>query len=66
MASYTASDLTAIEAAIKSGALSVKHGDKMVTYRSLAEMERVRDMIARSLASPTRKRITFASHSRGS
>lgn len=46
---YTQDDLTAIETAIKSGALTVEYADKKVTYRSLAEMLRIRDIIRKAL-----------------
>lgn len=39
---YTQQQLDALEAAIAEGALSVKYGDKAVTYRSLDEMLRIR------------------------
>lgn len=32
----------ALAKAIESGALSVKHGEKTITYRTLAEMKRIR------------------------
>lgn len=48
-AAFTQDDLDAINTAIKSGATTVKYGDKEVTYRSLSEMMRVRDLIRRDL-----------------
>jgi hypothetical protein len=46
---FTQTQLDAIEEAIAAGALTVKYADKEVTYRSLNEMLRVRDMISRKL-----------------
>lgn len=46
---YSQTDLDAIEEAIASGALKVKYADKEVTYRSLDEMMKVRDLIRRKL-----------------
>lgn len=66
MAVWTQDDLDAIERAIASGALIVRHGDKMINYRSLAEMQQARDMIARSIASPRRPRFTLITTSKGS
>lgn len=53
MSSWTESDLTAIEAALARGELSVRYEDKQVTYRSVDEMLRIREMIAGSLRSST-------------
>jgi hypothetical protein len=46
---YTQEQLTTIEAAIAEGALTVKYGDKQVTYRSLDEMLRIRGMMREEL-----------------
>lgn len=42
---YTEQQLAALEAAIADGALTVKYGDKLTTYRSLDDMLRIRDMM---------------------
>lgn len=42
---YTIDQLTALEAAIAEGALTVKYQDKQVTYRSLDEMFRIRKLM---------------------
>lgn len=47
--SFTADDLIAIDSAIKSGALSVQYRDRSVTYRSLDDMLRVRNLIRSDL-----------------
>lgn len=39
--SYSAAQITALEAAIATGALQVRYGDRSVTYRSLDEMRSV-------------------------
>lgn len=46
---WTQSDLEVIESAIKEGALTVKYADKQVTYRSLEEMLKIRDLIRNDL-----------------
>lgn len=42
---FTAADLAAIDRAIKGGALKVEYGDRIVWYRSLDEMIRIRGLI---------------------
>lgn len=46
---YTQADLDAIQEALASGALTVKHRDRQVTYRSLVELERVEAKIKAQL-----------------
>lgn len=47
---FTATDLAAIETAIASGALSVRYADRSVTYRSMDELIKARDIIKAALA----------------
>jgi hypothetical protein len=47
---WTQDQLDAIEAAIASGELTVRFGDRMVTYRSMDELLRARDVIRDGLA----------------
>lgn len=58
---WTSDDLTMIEDAIKSGALTVRYKDRTVTYQSLDALRRVRaemqDEIARA-SRPRRPRTT--------
>ena len=42
---FTIDQLTALDAAIAQGALTVKYADKEVTYRSLNEMLQLRDLM---------------------
>ena len=49
MSDFTEADLTAINKAIKTGALKVKYTDKEIQYSSLEEMLRIRDQIRRDL-----------------
>ncbi len=42
---YTIDQLNALDAAIAEGALTVKYQDKLVTYRSLDEMLRIRNLM---------------------
>jgi hypothetical protein len=46
---FTTSDLEAIESAIKSGTLKVKYQDKEVQYRSLSELQSIRNQIISEL-----------------
>jgi len=46
---WTLSQLTALETAIAGGTLTVRYADKQVTYRSLDEMLRLRDMMRKEL-----------------
>lgn len=62
MARFTAADLTAIDDAIKSGALSVRYQDgRQITYRSTDELIRTRDLMNSEIATDagTRRRRTF-------
>lgn len=42
---FSAADLSAVEAAIASGELVVRQGERMVQYRSMADLEKAREMI---------------------
>lgn len=46
---YTISQLEALEAAIATGALTVKHGDQQVTYQSSVDMIRLRNLMRSEL-----------------
>ena len=46
---FTQEQLDALEEAIASSTLEVQYKDKKVTYRSMAEMLRARDLILRKL-----------------
>ncbi len=46
---FTLERLNALEAAIADGVLSVQYSDKQITYRSLEEMFKIRDMIRQKL-----------------
>lgn len=54
---FTSTDLDAVDAAIKSGALAVSYGERRVQYRSMDELIAARDLIRRELdrASDTRR-----------
>ena len=54
MARFTASDLAAVEAAIISGALSLRYADgRQVIYRSTDDLLRTRDLINGEIATDT-------------
>lgn len=65
---WTQADLTAIEQAIATGAMRVQYEDRAVTYRSLADMYRVRNDIRQCLSpstAPKKPSRTVAGHSKG-
>lgn len=63
---YTTEQLNALDAAIAEGALTVKYQDKMVTYRSLDEMMRIRKLMRDELGlNGSSRGRTFASFSKG-
>lgn len=61
---WTNSDLEALEKAIASGTTRVKYSDREVNYRSLDEMLKIRDLIAKEVADgpvgPFRKVAQFS------
>jgi len=46
---FTVESLEALESAILQGVQTVKYSDKEVTYRSLDEMMRIRDLLRKKL-----------------
>lgn len=65
MAQFTQAQYDALTAAIAEGTLKVEYGDKKVEYRSLNEMIRIRDIIARDLGIAGAPKRTLASFSKG-
>lgn len=65
MADFTQADLDAVNKAIASGELSVRYGDKSVTYRGIDELLRAQEVIKRAVQSPTVPSFTLASFSKG-
>lgn len=62
---FQQSDLTALEAAIATGALKVRYSDgREVTYRTLAEMQRLRQLMRAELGYVESNRIVLAEHRR--
>lgn len=49
MSAWTSDQLAKLEEAIAQGSLIVKYGDKQVTYRSLEEMLRIRELMRAEL-----------------
>lgn len=65
---YTTTDLENVDAAIAGGELSVSIGDRRVTYRSLDELERIRNLIIGDLdqqAGRRRRRMVRVTVSKG-
>lgn len=58
---YSSAQLQTLEDAIAQGVLEVKYADKTVTYRSLNEMFRIRDLMKADLGTTkvTRKKAEF-------
>jgi len=65
---WTETHLEAIEAAIASGELTVRFGDRTVTYRSMDELLQARALIREALAAKSgaaADRFSFAQTSKG-
>lgn len=65
---WATQQLDAIEAAIASGELTVRFGDRTVTYRSMQELLQARAVIKEALeaeAGTTTDRFSFAQTSKG-
>ena len=65
---WTQQQLDAIEAAIASGELTVRFGDRAVTYRSMDELLQARAVIRETLAAESgtvTERFSFAQTSKG-
>lgn len=63
---WTQAQIDGLKTAIASGVLTVKHGDTLTTFRSLAEMKQVlRDMEAELAGNSSPPRRTVAGFSRG-
>jgi hypothetical protein len=65
---WTQQQLEAIEAAIASGELTVRFGDRTVTYRSMDELLQARAVIKESIsatAGTSKDRFSFAQTSKG-
>jgi hypothetical protein len=61
---WTQEDLDRIDEAIATGALSVRHGDKVITYRSIEDLLKVRERIQRALTRgrwPSRSYVALGS-----
>lgn len=47
---FTQSDLDALDRAVASGELTIRRGDRWVTYRSFTELQAARDLVKKELA----------------
>lgn len=67
MADFTQDQLDLLNAAIAEGVLTVKYADKEVTYRSLTDMMRIRDLMKSELGITKGNGIqrTFAEFNKG-
>lgn len=62
---FTQTQLDKLDAAIAQGVLTVKYADKQVTYRSLAEMKSVRELMMRELGKAKRSTQKYPKFSKG-
>jgi len=62
---WTAKQLEALEAAIAEGALIVQYSDKKIEYRSLEQMQSIRDMMRKDLGLVPKTARLHASFSKG-
>lgn len=62
---FSQAQLDALEAAIASGVLTVRHGNELVQYRTLDEMLRARDVMRAALSAVKRPMTHVAGFSRG-
>ena len=49
MTNFTQEEFDTLKKAYASGSLTVKHGDKLITYRSLNEMKKLLDAMSRDV-----------------
>jgi hypothetical protein len=56
---YTQAQIDALKTSIASGVLTVRHGEKTVTYRSLAEMQELLSRMEADVAGGTRRRLRY-------
>lgn len=63
--SFTQNNLDAVNKAIASGALIVEYDGQKITYRSMGELMRARDLIKSDLASTPRVSHSVATFNRG-
>lgn len=56
---FTQADLTAIDAAIASGTLRVRYRDRDVTYRSMDELMKIRNLMREELGVVANGGITY-------
>lgn len=65
---FTQTQLDAIDAAIASGELTVSFGDRSVTYRSMSDLRRARELIKAEMQAagtlPAVTRTSYASRGR--
>ena len=64
---WTQTDLDALETAIKAGVRTVQYGDRSISYHSLEEMLKLRDVMKQAVntAAGTTTRCTYAMYQKG-
>ena len=61
---FTTAQLTLLEAAYAGGVLTVKHGDKLVTYGSMSELWTAIERLKAALANPRRRATSVLRYTR--
>lgn len=59
---FTSDDLAALDRAIASGELTVRTGDRMVTYRSIDELKAARELVTAGLAAQSASSSIYPRH----
>lgn len=63
--SWTESDITALESAIKQGTVRVKFADREITYRSLDDMLKLRDTMISAVRGRKAAKVYTPEYDRG-
>ena len=65
MAAFTDADLAAVRKAIASGVLTVEFSDRRTTYRSIDELLKAEEHIARAISTTPRAKQSFGIAGKG-
>lgn len=62
---WTEADIAVLDAAIKQGTVKVKFADREITYRSLDEMLKLRDLMTKSVSGRPAPKVWAPTFDRG-
>ena len=62
---YTIEMLQALEKSIATGSRQVMYGDKMIVYRDLSEMIKIRDIMRDELGLNKNRKVVLTQHNKG-